>query len=91
MESNKVSSIVINSKDDISSIKLADSDGFKIANVTGNNLRDQNLKPKLNDTLESETTIKVEDNDVVLLETTESNEVREVKNDIDEMTYILGI
>ena len=91
MESNKVSSIVINSKDDISSIKLADSDVFKIANVTGNNLRDQNLKPKLNDTLESETTIKVEDNDVVLLETTESNEVREVKNDIDEMTYILGI
>ena len=56
-----------------------------------NGLKGQEITPQSQIKLESETTIKVEENDVVLLETTESNEVREVKNDIDELSYILGI
>ena len=87
-ESNKVDE---NNEDTIFTIKLRGTDVFKIANVRENGLKGREITPQSQIKLESETTIKVEENDVILLETKESNEFNVVKNEIDEMTYILGI
>ena len=88
MKPNRVS-IILNNEGDISAIKLRDTDVFKIANVRGNDSKDPNLESKSGNNLEYEPTIKVEENDEVL-SSKESNEARELKNEVEEKEYILG-